>query len=199
VPEVTCPECQTRQSIDPAAAGYACVRCGAEWDFVACESCGGRFHARPDAASWECPICGTENLRPHARSAASPPGRGLLIAIGSIIVIAIAAFLLTRGDGDEDGDVTPPPASPAGAARAQLCANLVDLQTLRFEALGRTADTLEGDAEALRAEGDEDLATDVDVLVQAVRDLADAYNTPGEADNQTATDAVLEALGPIPC
>jgi ribosomal protein L37AE/L43A len=199
MPEVTCPECQTRQAIDPTAAGYACTRCGAEWDFVTCGSCGGRFHARPDAATWECPTCGSENVRPHARSAAPTPGRGLLVAIGGVVVIALLAFVLTRGGDDEVGEAPRSPATPAGTARAQLCANLVDLQTLRFEALGRTADTLEGDAEALRAEGDETLADDVNVLVQAVRDLSDAYNTPGEADNEAATDAVLDALGPIPC
>ena len=32
--EVTCPQCQTRQEIDPDADGYRCIVCAATWGFV---------------------------------------------------------------------------------------------------------------------------------------------------------------------
>ena len=198
MPEVTCPACATRQQIDPAAIGYACVSCGAEWDFVTCDSCGERFHARPDAAAWTCPSCGNENLRHHARAGRGlGPNRTMLLGAVGVVVIALVTFLLMRGGDDPDPGATTSPST--ASAEEALCTHLVDLQVLRFDALGRTADTLEADAEALRGEGDETLASAVDDLVLAVRDLAEAYNTPGEADNEQATDAVLEALGPIPC
>lgn len=199
MPEVTCPACATRQQVDPAAIGYACVSCAAEWDFVTCDACGERFHARPDAAAWTCPSCGAENARHHARAGTGGlgPNRTMLIGVAGVILIALVTFLLTRGGDDPEPGVSTSPT--AASAQATLCAHLVDLQTLRTDSLGRTATTLEADAAALRAEGDESLAAAVDDLVVAVRDLAEAYNTPGESDNEQATDAVLDALGPIPC
>jgi transcription elongation factor Elf1 len=60
VPEVTCPNCQTRQEVGDAE-GYTCVSCGAAWAFAACENCGVRFHMRPGTTAWTCPECGHEN------------------------------------------------------------------------------------------------------------------------------------------
>jgi transcription elongation factor Elf1 len=60
VPEVTCPNCQTRQAVGDTE-GYTCVSCGAAWSFAACENCGVRFHMRPGTTAWTCPECGHEN------------------------------------------------------------------------------------------------------------------------------------------
>lgn len=60
VPEVTCPNCQTRQAVGDAE-GYTCVSCGAAWSFATCENCGVRFHMRPSTTAWTCPECGHEN------------------------------------------------------------------------------------------------------------------------------------------
>ena len=61
MPEVTCPRCGTRASLDAAAGGYACAECGAEWAFVTCANCRVRFHMRPGTQDWICPECGHEN------------------------------------------------------------------------------------------------------------------------------------------
>jgi len=60
VPEVTCPNCQTRQAVGDAE-GYTCVSCGAAWMFATCGNCGVRFHMRPGTTAWTCPECGHEN------------------------------------------------------------------------------------------------------------------------------------------
>ena len=60
VPEVTCPNCQTRQAVGDAE-GYTCVSCGTAWAFATCESCSVRFHMRPGTTAWTCPECGHEN------------------------------------------------------------------------------------------------------------------------------------------
>ena len=211
MPEVTCPACHTRQGIDPEASGYTCVSCGAEWDFVACSSCGSRFHASPDAPGWRCPNCGTENARPHARRDAAFAGsdgplggnRLLLLGAAGIILIAVLAWAFTRG-GDDDGTVagTTPTASASvatGSANAALCDHLVDIQSLRFEALGTVAATLRDDAEAIEAGGDTALARDVRRLAREVAALRAAFETPEIEDDQAATDALLLALEPIPC
>jgi transcription elongation factor Elf1 len=60
VPEVTCPRCQTRQSVGDAD-GYTCTSCGEAWAFASCANCGVRFHMRPGTTAWTCPECGHEN------------------------------------------------------------------------------------------------------------------------------------------
>lgn len=60
MPEVRCPNCQTRQTVGDAE-GYTCVSCGAGWVFATCENCGVRFHMRPGTTAWTCPECGHEN------------------------------------------------------------------------------------------------------------------------------------------
>ena len=209
MPEVTCPACHTRQGIDPEATGYSCTSCGADWDFVTCSSCGSRFHAAPDAPGWRCPTCGTENARPHARLGAPAPGAELPLspnrmmvfgAIG-IVVIALATWALARGD--DDGTAAPAPTTTssvaAGSAREALCTHLVDIQSLRFEALGEVAVTLREDATAIEAEGDPTLARQVKRLSREVAALQAAFDTPDIEDDQAATDALLVALEPIPC
>ena len=209
MPEVTCPACHTRQGIDPEAMGYTCTSCGAEWDFVACSSCGSRFHAAPDAPGWRCPTCGTENGRQHApRPGASlgaelPLGPNRLMVVGAIgiVVIALATWALTRGDGDTTASPTASatPSVVAGTAREALCTHLVDIQSLRFEALGEVAVTLRDDAAAIEAEGDPELARQVKRLSREVAALQAAFDTTEIEDDQAATDALLAALEPIPC
>jgi predicted RNA-binding Zn-ribbon protein involved in translation (DUF1610 family) len=211
VPEVTCPACHTRQGIDPETGGYTCVSCGADWDFVTCSSCGSRFHAAPDAPGWRCPNCGTENARPHARRDAAfigsdlpiGPNRLLLLGAAGILLIALVTWVLTRGD--DDGGATnraTPTASasaPPGSASEALCSHLVDIQSLRFDALGDVAGTLRDDAAAIQQEGDAALAKDVKRLAREVSALQAAFETPEIEDDDVATQAVLDALGPIPC
>jgi transcription elongation factor Elf1 len=60
VQEVTCPRCQTRQSVADAD-GYTCTSCGEVWAFASCANCGVRFHMRPGTTAWTCPECGHEN------------------------------------------------------------------------------------------------------------------------------------------
>lgn len=206
MPEVTCPSCHTRQAVDATATGYVCVSCGAEWDFVECATCHSRFHSAPDATSWRCPTCGTENTRPHAGPVASlgaGPNRTMLLAGAAFLVLVLIAWAYSRG-GDEAAAPTPtgttsPSAAVTGTAREQLCSHLIDFQTLRFDAIGRTAQELRADAAALAAEGDATLARDVRKLARASAALRDAFDTPEDGDDQVATDALLAALEPMPC
>ena len=189
--------------------GYVCISCGAEWDFVACSSCGSRFHAAPDAPGWRCPTCGTENVRQHARrSAASvttelPLSANRLMVFGAIgvLLIAIATWALTRGDDDTSAAPTrsATPTVAADTAREELCMHLVDIQALRFEALGEVAVTLRDDATAIEAEGDPELARQVKRLSREVAALQAAFDTTEIEDDRAATDALLAALEPIPC
>lgn len=210
MPEVTCPACRTRRGIDADATGYTCSSCGATWDFVTCSSCGGRFHAAPDAAEWRCPTCGVQNARAHAGRPFTVgisdlpigPNRMLILGVVGILVLALATWALTR-DGDDGAAPAPTPtatATPsAGSAREALCAHLVDIQSLRFEALGTTASVLRDDADAIEAEGDARLARQVRRLSREVAALQAAFDTPEIEDDQSANEALLAALAPIPC
>jgi predicted RNA-binding Zn-ribbon protein involved in translation (DUF1610 family) len=208
VPEVTCPSCRTRQAIDADASGYTCRSCGADWDFVSCASCGGRFHAAPDAPEWRCPTCGTENVRPHAPQSTSvgvedlPLGPNRLMVVGAvgIVLLALIVWALTRGDDEPASPTTSPSATAAaGAASEALCTHLIDIQSLRFDALGEVASTLRADAAAIEAEGDAQLARDVKRLAREVAALQAALETPEIEDDDVATQAVIDALEPIPC
>jgi hypothetical protein len=125
----------------------------------------------------------------------------VLGAVG-IVVIALVTWALTRG-GDDDGIAaatpTTSPSVAAAAAREALCMHLVDIQSLRFDALGDVAVTLRDDAAAIDAEGDPTLARDVKRLARAVATLQTAFDTPESDDDQVATEELLTALEPIPC
>jgi len=127
------------------------------------------------------------------------------MAVGAvgIVVIALVTWALTRGDDDDATSAATPSTSPSvaavGAAREALCTHLVDIQSLRFDALGEVAATLRGDAEAIDAEGDPTLARDVKRLARSVATLQAAFDTADSADDQAATEALLTALEPIPC
>ena len=214
MPEVTCPRCETRQPIEPGAAGYTCVRCGARWVFAMCENCGQRFHMPPDATSWTCPNCGHQNGTP-ARVAPAPadapttpapaPARSSAVdrsrrlRLGTIALVAIAAivlgsFLLTRGDG------TTGTQSPSLDAVATMCLHLRDLQTPRVDAFTRAAAELAADADAIDAAGNPQTAAAVRRLRRAVIGYRDALQTQA-GDDTAAAAAMAQALGDpdIPC
>jgi ssDNA-binding Zn-finger/Zn-ribbon topoisomerase 1 len=193
--QVTCPQCQTRQEIDPDAEGYRCIVCAGTWSFVRCTVCGERFHTRPGTRAWTCPNCGT----PHGRNrrGISRVGIPLPVLIGGLAVLGLVVFLLVRSLGSEDAGPTrfPSSASPIADPADKVCGDLGAVQVLRVEALGDAADALTADAEALRAAGEDERAGLVDDLVAAVRTYQEVAE--GGGDTQAATDLLLDALGAV--
>jgi DNA-directed RNA polymerase subunit RPC12/RpoP len=193
--QVTCPQCKTRQELDADADGYRCIVCAGTWRFVRCTVCGERFHTRPGTRAWTCPNCGT----PHGRNrrGVSRVGIPLPIVLGGILVIGAAAFLLTRALGSDDGarTLSPTSASPIADPANKVCRDLVDVQVLRVGALGRAADALTADADALRAAGEVERADLVEELVAAVRTYQEVAE--GGGDTQAATEQLLDALGAV--
>ena len=127
----------------------------------------------------------------------------LIVGIVGVILIALVTWALTR-DGDDPAAGTAPTATaslPGDAVPASqaLCSHLVDIQALRFDALGEAATTLRADVAAIQAEGDAELASDVTRLARRVAELQRAFDTPEIEDDDAATQAVLAALEPIPC
>jgi hypothetical protein len=194
--EVTCPQCRTRQEIDPDVDGYRCIVCAATWGFVRCTVCGERYHTRPGTRAWTCPNCGT----PHGRNrrGISRVGAPLPLLIGAVIAIgAVVALALTLGGGD-DGvpSRTPSPSANADPLR-KVCRDLVDVQLLREDALGRAADALKQDAAALRSQGDRENAAAVDDIVTAIRTYQEVAR--GGGDTVAATNQLLDALAGVQC
>jgi ssDNA-binding Zn-finger/Zn-ribbon topoisomerase 1 len=195
--QVTCPQCQTRQEIDPDAEGYRCLVCAGTWNFVRCTVCSQRYHTRPGARAWTCPNCGT----PHGRNrrGVSRVGVPLPFLIGSIVVIGAIAFLLIRSLGSEDAGSTPTStptsASPIADPANKVCGDLGDVQVLRVSALGEAADALMADADALRAAGEAEQAQLVDDLVAAVQSYQ--VVAEGGGDSQAATEQLLDALAAV--
>ena len=193
--EVTCPQCQTRQEIDPDADGYRCIVCAATWGFVRCTVCGERYHTRPGTRAWTCPNCGT----PHGRNrrGISRVGVPLPLLLGAIIAIgAVVALALTLAGDDAVPSPTPSPSSNLAPLR-KVCRDLVDVQLLREDALGRAADALQKDAGALRSQGDRDSADAVVGIVKAIRTYQEVAR--GGGDTVAATDQLLDALAKVQC
>ena len=194
--QVTCPQCNTRQKIDPDAEGYRCLVCAGTWNFVRCTVCSERYHTRPGARAWTCPNCGT----PHGRNrrGVSRVGAPLPILIGGVLVIGIIAFFLIRSLGSDDGgSTTPTPTStsPVAEPADAVCGDIGAVQVLRVDALGDAADALTADADALRAAGDAERADLVDDLVAAVQTYQEVAE--GGGDPQAATDQLLDALAAV--
>jgi ssDNA-binding Zn-finger/Zn-ribbon topoisomerase 1 len=193
--QVTCPQCQTRQEIDPDSDGYRCLVCAGTWSFVRCTVCSERFHTRPGTRAWTCPNCGT----PHGRNrrGISRPGLpvpilvGALLAIGSVIALA----QVLGGDDAVSPSPTSSPTSPIADPATKVCRDLVDVQLLRVDALGRAGEALTGDADALRGLGQEDRATVVDDVVAAIESYQQVAQ--GGGDTQAATDQLLDALNAV--
>jgi ssDNA-binding Zn-finger/Zn-ribbon topoisomerase 1 len=195
--EVTCPQCQTRQEIDPDADGYRCIVCAGTWSFVRCTVCSERYHTRPGTRAWTCPNCGT----PHGRNrrGISRPGVPVPLLVGAILAIGAVVALAQVLGGDDDASPSPSPSSPSAIADPfrQVCLDLVDVQVLRVGALGRTAEALTEDAAALRGQGDEENAVAVEEIVAAIRSYQQVAE--GGGDTQTATEQLLDALAAVDC
>ncbi len=190
--DVTCPRCQTEQSIQ--GDGYLCAGCATEWAFVRCSSCGTAFHMQPDVRSWTCPSCGAHN-RPPRRKPALPAWQ-ILLGAGVVLVVVVAAFLVSSGDGDDGG--TDGDGDGSATALATTCAHIrADFQVIRQQSLQQAATRLTADAEALRAEGDEETAALVDQLVVATEDMV-AVIASGE-DSTAANVALGDAIAAVPC
>jgi hypothetical protein len=194
--EVTCPQCQTRQEIDPDADGYRCIVCAATWGFVRCTVCGERYHTRLGTRAWTCPNCGT----PHGRDrrGISRVGVPLPLLLGAVIAIgAVVALALTLGGDDRAApSPTPSPSSNVDPLR-KVCRDLVDVQLLREDALGRAADALTQDANALRSQGDREKAAAVVDIVKAIRSYQEVAG--GGGDTVAATNQLLDALAGVRC
>lgn len=215
MPEVTCPRCETRQTIEAGVEGYTCVRCGARWVFATCENCGQRFHMPPGTTSWTCPNCGHRHgapahLAPTApfatptamaatASIAAVRRRRLrlgIIALVGIAAIVVGSFLLTRG-GEPTGAQSPSTTLDPVAA---MCLHLRDLQTPRVDAFTRVATELAADADAIEAAGNPQAADAIRKLRRAVIGYRDALQTEG-GDDSAAAAAMAQALSDpnIPC
>lgn len=189
--EVTCPQCRTRQPIEPDAETYRCIVCAATWNFVRCTVCGERYHTRPGTRAWTCPNCGT----PHGRNRRGISRRGVPIPLLIAVVVALGLVVaLTQALGGEDAATPTRSPSPQQIAEPaqEVCRDLVDVQLLRVDALGRAIDELSADADALRAEGAEDRAGLVDDLIEAITGYQEVAE--GGGDTQAATTDLLDAL-----
>lgn len=193
--QVTCPQCQTRQEIDPDSDGYRCLVCAGTWSFVRCTVCSERFHTRPGTRAWTCPNCGT----PHGRNrrGISRPGLPVPILVGAILAIGsvIALAQVLGGDDAVSPSPTSSPTSPIADPATKVCRDLVDVQLLRVDALGRAGEALTGDADALRGLGQEGRATVVDDVVAAIESYQQVAQ--GGGDTQAATDQLLDALNAV--
>jgi len=195
MPEVTCPQCGTRQPIPEDAHGYRCVVCAASWNFVRCTVCGERFHTRPKTRAWTCPNCGT----PHGRNrrGISRPGAPIPLLIGALLAVgAVVAVAQALGGGDRPS--TLPPTTPTQAADPfdHVCETLSEeLQVFRVEQLQRAADALRDDAVALRALGERASAVAVEDVVAAIQEYQAVAN--GGGDTQAATNQLLDALDAV--
>lgn len=193
--QVTCPQCRTRQEIAPDSDGYRCLVCAGTWSFVRCTVCSERFHTRPGTRAWTCPNCGT----PHGRNrrGISRPGFPVPILVGAILAIGsvIALAQVLGGDAAVSPSPTSSPTSPIADPATKVCRDLVDVQLLRVDALGRAGEALTGDADALRGLGQEDRATVVDDVVAAIESYQQVAQ--GGGDTQAATDQLLDALNAV--
>jgi hypothetical protein len=194
--EVTCPQCHTRQEIDADADGYRCIVCAGTWSFVRCTVCGERYHTRPGTRAWTCPNCGT----PHGRNrrGISRAGIPLPLIVGAAVAIVAAVAVLAQALGGDDGAAPPPtPSSPSPIADPadKVCRDLVDVQTLRVNALGRAGEALTEDADALRRSGEEGRAVVVEDAVAAIESYVQVAE--GGGDTQAATTQLLDALNAV--
>jgi hypothetical protein len=194
--EVTCPQCQTRQEIDPDADGYRCIVCAAAWGFVRCTVCGERYHTRPGTRAWTCPNCGT----PHGRNrrGISSAGVPMPLLVGGIVAIVAAVLILTQALGGDDNPAPGPTSSsptPIADPANKVCRDLVDVQLLRVDALGRAVEALTEDADALRRTGEEDRAVVVEEAVAAIESYVQVAE--GGGDTQAATTQLLDALDAV--
>jgi hypothetical protein len=113
---------------------------------------------------------------------------GSIVAIGTVV----ALVEVLGGDGGATRSPTPSSPSPIADPANKVCRDLVDVQLLRVDALGRAADALTEDADALRRLGENDRAAVVDDVVAAVVSYEEVAE--GGGDTQAATTQLLDAL-----
>jgi hypothetical protein len=118
---------------------------------------------------------------------------GAVLAIGAVVALA-----LTLG-GDGAAPPSPTPSSPSSSVDPfrKVCRDLVDVQLLREDALGRAADALREDAAALRAKGDRKSAAAVVDIVEAIGTYQEVAR--GGGDTVAATNQLLDALEAVKC
>jgi hypothetical protein len=116
---------------------------------------------------------------------------GAIIAIGAVVALALAL-----GGDDATPSPTPSPSSNVDPLR-KVCRDLVDVQLLREDALGRAADALRADAAALRSQGDRENAAAVIDIVKAIRTYQEVAG--GGGDTVAATNQLLDALAGVQC
>ena len=117
---------------------------------------------------------------------------GSILAIGAVIALA----QVLRGD-DAPTPTTPSSTSPSTIAEPamKVCRDLVDVQLLRVDALGRAVEALTEDAAALRGLGETDRAALVDDVVAAIESYQQVAQ--GGGDTQAATNQLLDALNAV--
>lgn len=194
--EVTCPQCHTRQEIDAGADGYRCIVCAGTWSFVRCTVCGERYHTRPGTRAWTCPNCGT----PHGRNrrGISRAGIPLPLLVGASVALVVAVIIFAQALGGDDGPArgpTPSSPSPIADPANKVCRDLVEVQLLRVDALGRAVEALNEDADALRQMGEDDRAVVVEEAVEAIQSYVQVAE--GGGDTQAATTQLLDALDAV--
>jgi hypothetical protein len=116
---------------------------------------------------------------------------GAIVAIGAVVALAI-----TLGGGD-DGVPSRTPSPSSGDPLRRVCRDLVDVQLLREDALGRAAQALQQDAGALRSQGDTANADAVVDIVAAIRAYQEVAQ--GGGDTVAATNQLLDALARVQC
>jgi hypothetical protein len=77
----------------------------------------------------------------------------------------------------------------------KVCRDLVDVQLLRVDALGRAVEALTEDAAALRGLGETDRAGLVDDVVAAIESYQQVAQ--GGGDTQAATNQLLDSLDAV--
>jgi hypothetical protein len=124
----------------------------------------------------------------------------LPLLIGGIAAaVAIVVLLVLLFSGGDDGAPAPTSPSPSTIADPfrKVCRDLVDVQLLREDALARASEALTEDADALRAQGDEQSAAAVDAIVEAIATYQEVAR--GGGDTVAATNQLLDALDQIDC
>jgi hypothetical protein len=121
-----------------------------------------------------------------------------LLIVGAIVGIGTVIFLvqaLGAEDAAPNRTPTPTSASPIADPANKVCRDLVDVQLLRVDALGRAVDALTEDAAALRRLGEDDRAAVVDNAIAAIESYEQVAE--GGGNTQAATTELLDALDAV--
>lgn len=199
---VVCDSCGSRFHAKPGTTEWTCPTCGT---------------AHPSTTSPQpVPISGDDleavppeaPVGPQQPGAGSDPGTafpmpradkvGLVsripawawAAVAAVLVVAITVILVTR-----NGNETP---TTGGSAMETLCGHVRGLpQTIRVDALGRAQEDLKADVRALKAEGDQATAKQVQKLIAAVAHVRDDLER--QKDTTDSVAAMGKALSAIDC